>query len=64
MTVAELLDLLQDLDPDLEVVIPNGKWGFVEAGSVEPGFFDADAESFEPDEERQGDCDSVLISSG
>ncbi len=62
MTVGELIEQLQDLDPDLVVILKQGKFGFVESRQVSPGAFDEENGEFQPDEDEEGGNDAVLIS--
>lgn len=62
MTVGELIEQLQDLDPDLVVVLKQGKFGFAESRQVSAGTFDEENGDFQPDEDDEGGNDAVLIS--
>lgn len=63
MNVGQLIEQLQALDPALRVVVPKGKYGFIEAAQVEPGIFFQMAGSFDPIEEpeRQGAPNAIMI---
>jgi hypothetical protein len=62
MTVADLIAQLQVLDPNADVVVREGKYGYIRAGRVQPGFFFKAAGEWQPDVEEEGGTDSVLIS--
>lgn len=62
MTVGELIEQLQDLDPDLIVLVKQGKSAYVESRHARPGTWDEEASEFQPDEDEEGGNDAILIS--
>jgi len=63
MKVKELMRHLSAQNPESEVIVKSGKYGFGCANSVVPGFFSKLDEAFNADVEEQGGTDSVLIES-
>lgn len=63
MTVGELIEMLSNVDPTHRVIVHSGKWAFREARNITPGFYNRQAENFDPDEEGEGGTDALLIES-